>query len=748
MQGGTVTWTLNADTGNFERGVNNAREQINNLGSESDKAGQQSNQSWGKMGALMGTVAGIAQSVVTRGIDAVTNSVGAAINRFDTLENAPRIFQNLGFSADESKSAFDKLQAGIDGLPTAMDAAVNSLTQVTAASGLGLDAATDLTVAFNNMALAGGQGPEAAQRAFQQFTGILSSGKVDINSFNTLLEVMPAQLDQIAKTMLGPTKTSTDLRNALQTGKISIKDFSNEMVTLNKTGGTNFASFSQQAKDATKGIGTSLANANTAIVKGVTEIIKALGGTDIATTVQEFGKAFRAGLIFVADVIKIAMPAIKAFGTTIVQVFSFIGQNIGVISQIAIVITALFLPALIKLGISAVTNIGLYIASTITAGVQTLIAGARMAAGWLLAMGPIGLLVAAVVAAVALIILNWDKIKPAVDTVIAAITPIFNTLLSVFQTIANFIIGVFIATWNLLVGAFNAVITALQPVMNIIKVLGVIILAIVLGPIALIVAAVIGVIFVFRQIFPVIVQVIGFFGKLIAFVIGFAARFYGAIFGAIARVIVAFLSIAARILGPIIGFFGALIGRFISGMANIINAVASGIGRIIGFFAGIGGRILSAIGNFGSILFNAGVDLIAGLINGVNQKAGEMLSIIGDLADKVGGFFSSVLGIHSPSTVFAGFGENIVQGLQEGIQNSTSLAQRAVQGLTSGITSSVDTSVNTTVSGGDLATASGPVVNHIGTINIASEVDGNRWIERLTRESDLADKGLSRTAQR
>lgn len=34
------------------------------------------------------------------------------------------------------------------------------------------------------------------------------------------------------------------------------------------------------------------------------------------------------------------------------------------------------------------------------------------------------------------------------------------------------------------------------------------------------------------------------------------------------------------------------------------------------------------------------------------------------------------------------------------------------------------------------------VVNHIGNINISSEVDGKRWLERLTRDSEVISKGL------
>jgi TP901 family phage tail tape measure protein len=51
------------------------------------------------------------------------------------------------------------------------------------------------------------------------------------------------------------------------------------------------------------------------------------------------------------------------------------------------------------------------IAGWVLMGIQSLIQAARMAAAWLIAMGPVGWVIAAVIALVALIIANWDKIK-------------------------------------------------------------------------------------------------------------------------------------------------------------------------------------------------------------------------------------------------------------------------------------------------------------------------------------------------
>ncbi|MFD7224835.1 phage tail tape measure protein [Streptomyces sp. NPDC059892] len=77
---------------------------------------------------------------------------------------------------------------------------------------------------------------------------------------------------------------------------------------------------------------------------------------------------------------------------------------------------------------SALVSIGTWIAAVVRAGLtaaaQFVLMAARavawaavMAAQWLIAMGPIGWIIAAVVAMVAVIVLNWDKIKNATGAV-------------------------------------------------------------------------------------------------------------------------------------------------------------------------------------------------------------------------------------------------------------------------------------------------------------------------------------------
>lgn len=66
--------------------------------------------------------------------------------------------------------------------------------------------------------------------------------------------------------------------------------------------------------------------------------------------------------------------------------------------------------AAIAQGVVHAAQIAVMVAKWVFLGAQSLLAAAKVAAAWLIAMGPIGLVIAAVVGLVALVIANWDTI--------------------------------------------------------------------------------------------------------------------------------------------------------------------------------------------------------------------------------------------------------------------------------------------------------------------------------------------------
>lgn len=88
-------------------------------------------------------------------------------------------------------------------------------------------------------------------------------------------------------------------------------------------------------------------------------------------------------------------------------------------------------------GAAMVSSAAKQVAAWAILGVQSLANGAKVAAAWLLALGPIGLLIAAVAAVVAIIILNWDK-------VLAFLKAVFKKIGDALAALGRF----FVEVWN------------------------------------------------------------------------------------------------------------------------------------------------------------------------------------------------------------------------------------------------------------------------------------------------------------
>ncbi|MFB4320674.1 hypothetical protein [Actinomadura sp. 21ATH] len=209
-------------------------------------------------------------------------------------------------------------------------------------------------------------------------------------------------------------------------------------------------------------------------------------------------------------------------------------------------------------------------------GLQSMIHAARMAAAWLIAMGPVGWIVAAAIAAVALIIANWDKVAK------------FFT-----KTLPKWIKQG--ATW----------------LMNTIKWLA----------------------------------KVGFLGPV----------------------------------GLIIAHWDKIKNFFTK---TLPDTVSSGAKKVASFVGSLPGRIKSALGNMGSLLVNAGKDLLRGLWNGIVSMASWLQRSLVNLVRRiVPGPVARILGIASPSKVFAGFGANLAEGLALGMNRNQGLVEAAAGAL-------------------------------------------------------------------
>lgn len=259
----------------------------------------------GKLAGALGLV-----GLAYKGIDMVKNSLDGAIDRYDTLNNFPRVMQQIGFDADESQRAIDKLSDGIQGLPTRLDEVAATAQNIAIMTG-DLDGAVDTTLALNNAFLASGASTADAERGLQQYVQMLAKGEVDLQSWRTLQETMPYALRKTAEAFGFTGESATnDFYDALKSGEITMDEFNAKLIELDQAQG----GFAETAQTASGGIKTAWTNMKTWIVMGVADVIAAiddaLGGTGSLESAIEGLKPIVLGTFgWIADT---AIPAVAS----------------------------------------------------------------------------------------------------------------------------------------------------------------------------------------------------------------------------------------------------------------------------------------------------------------------------------------------------------------------------------------------------------------------------------------------------
>lgn len=262
----------------------------------SKTTGSKTGQSIGKglsvgFASKVGAVAGITSNVFSKVASVVTSSLGSAVDRADQMNNFPKVMKNLGYSATDAAASIKKISDALDGLPTT-SSAMTGMVQQLAPLTSNIDEATDIALAFNNAMLAGGASTMEQENALTQYTQMLSAGKVDMQAWRSIQAAMPGQLNQVAEAMMGAGHNANDLYEAMKDGKYSFDDFNKAVMDLNQNGFGKYASFAQQAKDATQGIGTAMENVKNRVAKAVQKVIDAVGVENIAGAINRFSSQF------------------------------------------------------------------------------------------------------------------------------------------------------------------------------------------------------------------------------------------------------------------------------------------------------------------------------------------------------------------------------------------------------------------------------------------------------------------------
>ncbi|KAB2334256.1 hypothetical protein [Bacillus mesophilum] len=170
-----------------------------------------------------------------------------------------------------------------------------------------------------------------------------------------------------------------------------------------------------------------------------------------------------------------------------------------------------------------------------------------------------------------------------------------------------------------------------------------------------------------------------------------------ALIDGIVQILPTLITTAVNLVVQIAGAIIKNLPKILSAGKDILKALINGIVSIVGtLLSTLAREIVNPIlRTFKNIdLVQIGKDIIRGLINGVAGSASAVYNKIAEIANNIKKKFTGLFDIHSPSRVFAGYGENLNEGLIKGIQATSSKLNKAVDNVYGSLSSSVSGMTN------------------------------------------------------
>lgn len=482
--------------GEVVKANNSANNQIASGGNASEESSSRLTSGFKDMASSLGLVA-----IASKTFGVLKDSIGGAVERFDTLNKFPVVMHALGYSARDTAKSTAILKKGVDGLPTTLQDVTSVAQQLAPLTGSATKASKS-AIALNNAFLASGASAADSSRGLEQYTQMLSTGKVDMMSWRTLMETMPIALRKVAKSFGFTGKSAEqDLYKALQSGQITMDQLNDRFIKLNK--GQN--GFAELAKKNSAGIMTSFTLLKNSVKNNLADMLtdinkgfKNAGLGSIAQVLDNMKYAINGAFKAIGPAVTVATSVILNFAKVVGSVLGGLFKNdffrslaVGALSfagalkgiEVGIAIFGKLKSALsvgkafIELVTDAKNLVGVFQNLSVLLGTNP----------WILLAAAIAAVIAALVyfftqtkagraiwsGFVSFIVGLWNQLVTTVTTVWGNIVKVFTVAVGIietawsgtvtfFTTLWTGIVTVATTIWNMIVAVVQTVVTAMQ----------------------------------------------------------------------------------------------------------------------------------------------------------------------------------------------------------------------------------------------------------------------------------------------
>lgn len=729
MADATLTLDAEINTSDWNAGVkdiqsgsrqieDSARQADDALGGV-DKSASKSSSGFGKFGAAAGAVGGLVSSGIGMAVDAIADLTGDIVEASDS---ADKFKSTLNFAGLDT-GTIDALTASTQKYADQTVYSISDIRNVTAQlAANGVQGFDKLAEAAGNLNAVAGGNAETFGSVGMVLTQTAGAGKLTTENWNQLADAIPGASGKLQEAMLKNGAYTGNFRDALEKGEISAEEFNKAVMDLGMT-------------DAAKEAATS-----TATIEGAMGNLQA-SIVGVGTTIlDQFKGPLTSGISMLAQ----GISGLSGVFTGLVQTIGPILSQIGGIfmnsfSGFGEYFTANVLPALQALG-GALQNLGNAVLPVVMSAIQT---------------------IAPILAVIT------ERVMSTATQIAEFLTPIINNVAQIIQTVLPAIQVLFqqygMMIMNNVQAAFGFIQTVIESVMNVISSIISTILALVQGDwdgvwngikniaqsvwdgIGNIIQA--GVDLIKNLIDNGLNFIKGIFQSIWNAIKGTVMDVWNGIKSAISSAINSVSSTISGVLSSIQSFFSnawnSIRNAVSSAWNGITSAVSNGVSSMMSFISSIPSRIMGFFGSAGSWLLSAGRNIIQGLINGIT---GAISGAISAVKNAVGGIISgakSLLGIHSPSTVFRDeIGGMIPPGLSEGVERKTPQAVDSVETMARKIVDAGNVKISSVISNSEPATMVGTGNGLSSDVLAAAFADALAKLPQVRVFSDPSDAAV------
>ena len=147
------------------------------------------------------------------------------------------------------------------------------------------------------------------------------------------------------------------------------------------------------------------------------------------------------------------------------------------------------------------------------------------------------------------------------------------------------------------------------------------------------------------------------------------------------------VSVVSGFVDEIKRWFSNLVSGALDKVSELVHSIPDRFRRIkdgaVNAIRGLPSAIGGVFSDIASRAWDWGSSILDGVVSGIKSKVSAVVDSISSVAGAIKDKFTGLLGIHSPSRVFAEYGDWIDQGLAIGIKDSLSQVDKATQDLVS-----------------------------------------------------------------